>query len=161
MSQRAKVEELVVRYEPDTGFICVIYPPGRLEEAGAIYISETITRYHLELGGGDPAFVLTDNRHLTGISPEARKWFVEARNKEGAHNAKTYLAVFGGSFATRTFGTLLMKALMLVSDKLIATVESDEETARAWLSAQKRVYLDRKAKLASSQMTAGEGRAES
>jgi hypothetical protein len=146
MSSEGKVERSAVRYEPETGFICVVYPPGRFEEDMARDVIANIMEHHRSECPGQPAFLLIDARYVTGISPEARKVVASARYEDPRNldETKTYLANFGGSFAFRALANLVVKALMLVSTEMIATVEADEASARAWLSEQRRTYLARK-----------------
>ncbi|HVJ93400.1 MAG TPA: hypothetical protein VM580_26545 [Labilithrix sp.] len=67
-----------------------------------------------------------------------------------ASEAKTdtgrrYVAVLTGSVVTRTFGNVIMKALSLVQREIVARVEAEEATARAWLTEQRCAYLASKA----------------
>ena len=138
-----RTDKLKVWFEEDTEFLCVVYPAGRLEGETARELMEKLIPYQVGRGK-EPSFILVDARHLTGISPEARKAFGEARFSDA--RGLSYIATFGGSFAFRALANLVIKALMLVSKQMVLTLEVDEAAARAWLAEHRRNYFAGKAK---------------
>jgi len=160
MENPRKSEHAEVRYEADTGFVCLTQI-GRLEGADARMIIETMTAYHTQhIGLSEPLYMLIDIRQATSMSPEARKIFAESQKdlsaEQRSSDSQRRLAIFGGSFALRSFANLLMEAMRLASRAFGAnadaglaewTVKVDEATARAWLTEERRVYLARKARM--------------
>ena len=145
MIRETKGGALEVRYESDTDIVVVVYPPGKIEEDAARIVIEELTRFMTEKRG-EPAFVLVDARHLTGITSEARRAFggsgVEARKMA---ESPSYISAFGGSLVYRTLSNLLIKAVMLMSPHTVMRLDADEAASRAWLNEQRRAYLARKA----------------
>ncbi|HVJ93398.1 MAG TPA: STAS/SEC14 domain-containing protein [Labilithrix sp.] len=159
--QAAESKNAKVWYEAETGFICVVQV-GQMEEADAILIMNTIESYlSNHLGRTEPYYILVDIRKATGVSPSARRAFADSRKASAAAQANEgprHIAIFGGSFAFRTFANLLMSALRLAQLASFAkpdqpgtqewTVEADEAAARDWLAGQRRIHLARSAKAA-------------
>ena len=138
--------KLEVRYEPDTGFICLAYPTGIIDEEVAVLLIEGIAPYQVAAeAAGDPTFVLSDAGKLTGITPEARKVFAGTRNSSVRH-PQSFIVSFGGGFAFRSLASIVGKGLMLVAPQLVLTVEAEETAGRAWLTEKRRTYSARKAK---------------
>ncbi|HVJ88761.1 MAG TPA: hypothetical protein VM580_03090 [Labilithrix sp.] len=139
MSGDTKAQAPELRYEPETGFFCFAYPPGEVKEEYAVALVEGILKLvPAHCAPGEPMFILIDERYSTGVSREARWVLADAvRTKP---YPRGFIALYGGSFAFRTFSNLFVKALMLVSGKLITRAEADEAGARAWLTQQKRAH---------------------
>jgi len=132
----AKSEVAEVRYEPDTGFVYCIYPPGTIRAPTARRIVEAVAPYQA-LGA---TFILLDVRHVTGIDREAREVFGSV--ERGEHH--TYNATFGAPLAIRAITNLIAKATSRFV-KHVVRHEPDEAAARAWLTDQRRSYLARQA----------------
>ena len=156
----AKGDHVEISYEADTGFICVTMV-GRLEAADAILLMDTITSYlTIYLGRIEPYYILVDVRLADGLSAEARKAFADSDKSNADVQANTgprRLAIFGGSFAFRSFATMLLTTLKVAQFAArTANVdvpaggewnfEANETAARAWLADQRRADGARTAK---------------
>jgi len=105
--------KLTVRYEPDTGFICLAYPTKVIDEEVALLLLESIGPYQVMAdASGDPTFILSDARELTGMTAEARKVFAGTRNPSLKH-PQSYIASFGGGFAFRSLAYVVANGLLL------------------------------------------------
>ncbi|HVJ89216.1 MAG TPA: hypothetical protein VM580_05385 [Labilithrix sp.] len=145
MTSDSEANKLEVRCEPDTGFIYVSYPPGVLSGETARLMIETITPIQAKADAeGDPTFILSDVRQLTGMSPEARKVFAGTRSTTNLKQPQSYIATFGGGFAMRALATIVGKGLMLVAPQLVLTMAAAEHEARAWLTKHRRAHFARK-----------------
>jgi len=122
-----------VRHEPQTGFTCVVYPPGKL---GVDDVEDFFAKLEQYYAPGEPRFLLCDVRESAGFTAEARQAMARRRGYQ-----TTYSANFGGSFAVRAFGSLLIKAFALTHREVIITLEADEASARAWLNDKRRTHL--------------------
>ena len=143
MSSDSEANKLEVRSEPDTGFIYVSHPPGVLSGETALLLIETINPIQAKADAeGDPTFILSDVRSLSGMSPEARK--VCAGNAANGGRSRSYIAGFGGGFAVRALGTIVCKGLMFVYPQMVMTMEIEEHEARAWLTKHRRAHFARK-----------------
>ncbi|HVJ90114.1 MAG TPA: hypothetical protein VM580_09950 [Labilithrix sp.] len=145
MSDRSMMGGVEGWYESDTGFICIVYPRGVVDEEMATAAAKLTKTLGAELfRRGEPLFILADNRNTTGGTPKARKMIAsEAKTDTG----QIYVAVLYASFAARTLGNVLMRALSLVQGGIVGRVEAEEAPARAWLTEQRRAYLARKTAL--------------
>ena len=131
MNQKHSVGPHEVEFEHDTGFI-VMRQSGELTAEHA----KQITAHFVGLGLDDkPTFLLIDNRNATGMTPEARKAFGESKVSRAGQ--KSYLGIFGGTFAFRVMANLVMTAMKLAGQDFVGTMAADEAAARAWLTKQK------------------------
>ena len=135
--------ELELRYEPETGFMRVVFPPGKLSEATARAVVERLARHQVE-SRGEPTFTLVDCRAVTGIGPEARGAFGAVNKPQpGAVQPESYIASYGGSSTFRVVGNLLIKGLMILTKQMVLTLEADEVDARKWLTRQRSGCFER------------------
>jgi len=134
MADEAQRQRIQVRHEPDTGFTFIVYPPGKLDVDD---VDDLFVKLERHYAAGETRFLLCDARNTGGFTPEARQLMAQRRG-----NQMTYSANFGGSFATRAFSNLLIKAFSLTHKELVITMEADEASARAWLTEKRRTHGD-------------------
>ena len=143
MSKQTRVGQVEVRRESETGFISIVFPLGVIDETEALRARALSTALIRDCWRqGESAFLICDNRRVTGTSAEARRVFADNDREE--IDREMYIAIFGGSFAVRAFGNMIMKALELVTKKVVATIEAEEPQARAWLTTQRESYFARR-----------------
>lgn len=140
MGNEASVKQVEVWYEAATGFIVVAYPPGIMDKTAAVRLGDLLNPLLVETTGrGEAVFVLINQRHATGMSMDARKVLAEAGRTQLPMLKQAYVASFGGSVAFRVLANLIIR--LFGSKRLQVRMESDEETARAWLTTQRRAYF--------------------
>lgn len=84
----------------------------------------------------DGLFLLVDNTLAAPGRPEVRRRLVEWSRQ---HTFLGGVAIFGGDFATRAIGKLVINALALVTGRQLNIVLlSDEAEARAWIDERRR-----------------------
>ncbi|HVJ88870.1 MAG TPA: hypothetical protein VM580_03640 [Labilithrix sp.] len=130
-----------VWFEPEAGFVGSIQN-GRLEEEHA---TELVAYFSTHSNDGDGStFLILDARKATGHSADARNVFMgsEVLRKD------FHVAMFGPSFALRSFINVITKGLVLTGYKISMHAAADEESARAWLRGERRAYVARKASVA-------------
>lgn len=123
-----KIGKHTVRYEPETGFICVAHV-GDMSFEDTMALKDAFERLSQP---GKPVFTIADATQATGTSPEARKAFTTGSE------AKYYLASFGANFAYRAIMNLLFKAISLKMKNFVTHAFGTEAEAREWLAAQQR-----------------------
>ena len=127
-----------LRYEAETGFF-VFVQRGAMSAEDA---QKLLVTFRDAARAGEATFTLSDARNAGSPTPEARKIVAEAASDLG----ESYLAAFGGTFATRVVQTMLFKAVSILSPRYVMAVFADETEARAWLSDKRRAYLARTGK---------------
>lgn len=86
----------------------------------------------------DPLFLIVDNTHAEPGRPEVRRRLVDWARRNGDLAG---VAIFGGDFATRAIGMLIINAIALVTQRRPQIVFlSDEAAARSWVD-QRRTLL--------------------
>ncbi|HVJ93909.1 MAG TPA: STAS/SEC14 domain-containing protein [Labilithrix sp.] len=137
MTNEIQIGEHSVCFESDTGF-SVLRCRGKVDESEAIAINDAVIKNYLErVGRGQSFFCLVDVRHLTSVTPEARRAIANG----GRMGERACVAVVGGSFAIRVLLNLILKAMLLASDQLVAVAVPEEDEARAWLAERRRAFL--------------------
>jgi len=130
-------------YEAETGFICIVYPPGVADEDVARAACKITFEYASEFWArNEPVFILGDSRYATSTSPEARKVYGIEYKKAG----RVYFASYRPLFTSRAFGKILLQAFTLIDDRFVGTIEADITAARAWLTKQRNAYLAEKSR---------------
>lgn len=148
MSDKINIGGVEAWFEAETGFICIVYPPGVTDEAMAMAGIKATRAYTAPLSSrGEAAFILVDHQLTTSATAAARKVYAMAAREE---KGTRYVVSISTSFAIRAIGNVVMRALSLVQRDVIGAVAADEKAAREWLTEQRNAYLARQARHAAS-----------
>jgi hypothetical protein len=143
MVETVAVGTHAVSYEEESKFICFAHV-GELTEADAVTICDAIGQFANKVPADQPTFILADNRKAGSVTKEARQVIVE-RTKGGVMHDEAYVALYGGSFASRIFINMLMKVMSLATTKMVVHNLATQAEARAWLNDQRTALLSRRA----------------
>ena len=121
-----------IRYEQHTGFIYLV-TKGVIDARGAAFI---LAFCEAHVPPDEPLFFIGDGRKATGMDAEARTVMANL-----AARRPVYFSGFGAPLPMRVLTTLVLRAVSLVSNRLIGNFASNEEEARAWLTEKRRAYL--------------------
>ncbi|HVJ90679.1 MAG TPA: hypothetical protein VM580_12810 [Labilithrix sp.] len=101
------------------------------------WTAECVQKHH----PGEPPFLLVDNRQSTGFTSDARP----ALANHPLARAEVCAAMWGATFAVRTFINLIYRALALATGaKSVTKAFVSEEEASRWLVEQQTMVRSRK-----------------
>lgn len=137
MITELKVGQHSVRVEDDTLSLAVSGVMG-LDETILVHreLEKLLTEHHR-------AFVIVDNRHGSGISPESRRWIGEWNR----HHQASGVAVFGNAGATGRALIAIVFAVIRIfrKDALPLVWVKGEAEARTWIAAERNKLLPSRA----------------